>query len=33
MGVFWAPHPRVDWLTKGEYEAHLVELPARGGGL
>ena len=25
--------PRVDWLTQGEYEAHLVELPARGGGL
>jgi len=23
--------PWIDWVTKAEYEAHLVELPSRGG--
>ena len=23
--------PWIDWLTKAEYEAHLAELPVRGG--
>ena len=23
--------PWIDWVTKAEYEAHLVELPPRGG--
>jgi hypothetical protein len=25
--------PWVDWLTKAEYEARLLELPSRGGAL